>query len=373
MPLNGFNLIRAKRRTSHETERSLSKFLEPSHRPKVVYTGNSMEFWRAGEDLSWNHRTSTPHRSETNGIAERAVRRVTEGTSAASLQNGLDERWSDSVACYCYLRNVQDLLADVKTPYERRFVEPKGQQYLLKQLLNIIRFRRETRQGSTNLARTYYQESFLAMSWSRGKLERGYSDSRSGRFGKVGSVRNLSSMNQRERSMDKDKQMMNSHFPVADEQNCQGETTNSKNPLLREPTVRREDLSRELQGESGESQPEMTLKPLPIFGRYKVTSSIVITMNLEFNSTCRRKKHSPTPLRYIDVTRSTHTDLDVLQEKQIDDYWNVDSNRPLSDSWKEFTKFTLLKENPPKGCLWSGRRLTKVHATSRSDHVWPEF
>ena len=192
-----------KTKTSHETERSLSKFLEPSHRPKVVYTGNSMEFWRAGEDLSWNHRTSTPHRSETNGIAERAVRRVTEGTSAASLQNGLDERWSDSVACYCYLRNVQDLLADVKTPYERRFVEPKGQQYLLKQWLNIIRFRRETSQGSTNLARTYYQESFLAMSWSRGKLERGYSDSRSGRFGKVGSVRNLSSMNQRERSMDK--------------------------------------------------------------------------------------------------------------------------------------------------------------------------
>ena len=26
--------------------------------------------------------------------------------------------------CYCYLRNVQDLLADGKTPYERRFGEP---------------------------------------------------------------------------------------------------------------------------------------------------------------------------------------------------------------------------------------------------------
>ena len=25
--------------------------------------------------------------------------------------------------CYCYLRNVQDLLADRKTPYERRFGE----------------------------------------------------------------------------------------------------------------------------------------------------------------------------------------------------------------------------------------------------------
>ena len=43
--LNGFNLIRA----SRETEKSLSKFLEPSHRPKVVYTDNSMEFGKACE------------------------------------------------------------------------------------------------------------------------------------------------------------------------------------------------------------------------------------------------------------------------------------------------------------------------------------
>ena len=34
---------------------------------------------------------STPHRSETNGIAERAVRRIKEGTSAVLLQSGLDE------------------------------------------------------------------------------------------------------------------------------------------------------------------------------------------------------------------------------------------------------------------------------------------
>ena len=34
----------------------------------------------------------------------------------------------------------------------------------------------------------------------------------------------------------------------------------------------------------------------------------------------------PVPLKYIDVTRSTYTDLDVMQEKLVDDYWNVDSN-----------------------------------------------
>ena len=26
--------------------------------------------------------------------------------------------------CYCYLRNIQDLLSDGKTPHERRFGEP---------------------------------------------------------------------------------------------------------------------------------------------------------------------------------------------------------------------------------------------------------
>ena len=49
----------------------------------------------------------SPHRSETNGIAERAVRRVKEGTSAVWLQSGLNESWwADSMECYAYLRNV---------------------------------------------------------------------------------------------------------------------------------------------------------------------------------------------------------------------------------------------------------------------------
>ena len=81
-----------KTKTSQETEKSLKKFLEPSQKPKVMYTDNSLEFGESCEELSWNHRTSTPHRSETNGIAERAVRRVNEGTSAVLLQSGLDEK-----------------------------------------------------------------------------------------------------------------------------------------------------------------------------------------------------------------------------------------------------------------------------------------
>ena len=58
------------------------------------------------------------------------------------------------------------------------------------------------------------------------------------------------------------------------------------------------------------------------------------------------------PPKYMNVTRSTHTDLDVMQAKRVDDYWNVDSSKRVSDdswrvsddSWRGFTKFTLLKE-----------------------------
>ena len=100
------------------------KFLEPTRKPKVIFV-NSFEFGKSGEELFWNHCASTPHKSETYRIAERAVRRVKEGTSAVLLQSGLDnEWWADSMECYCYLRNSQDLLSDGRTPYERRFAIP---------------------------------------------------------------------------------------------------------------------------------------------------------------------------------------------------------------------------------------------------------
>ena len=42
-----------------------------------------------------------------------------------------------------------------------------------------------------------------------------------------------------------------------------------------------------------------------------------------------REESFPIPLKYIDVTRTTHTNLDVLQERRIDDYWNIDGSRDL--------------------------------------------
>ena len=68
------------------------------------------------------------------------------------------------------------------------------------------------------------------------------------------------------------------------------------------------------------------------------------------------------------MTRATCATLDVLQEKRIDDYWNVHANRSLSDSWKGFTKFTLLKEKSfERDFCGPGRRLTTIQATTRPE------
>ena len=67
-----------------------------------------------------------------------------------------------------------------------------------------------------------------------------------------------------------------------------------------------------------------------------------------------REESFPISLKNIDVSRTTHTNLDVKQEKRIDDYWNIDGSRDLSDPWTGFTQFTLLDEKAPDGYVWSG-------------------
>ena len=73
-----------------------------------------------------------------------------------------------------------------------------------------------------------------------------------------------------------------------------------------------------------------------------------------------REKSFPIPLKYIDVSRTTLTNLDVMQESRIDDYWNIDGPRDWSDSWTGFTPFTPLEGKPPEGSLWSRVKTDKT-------------
>ena len=57
----------------------------------------------------------------------------------------------------------------------------------------------------------------------------------------------------------------------------------------------------------------------------------------------------------------------------IDDYWNIDGSRDLSDPWTGFTRFTLLEEKPPEGYVWSGCKSTRNQQTSKPDNLWQEI
>ena len=133
-------------------------------------------------------------------------------------------------------------------------------------------------------------------------------------------------------------------------------------------------------GESEGSPPSPPQDSLPVAGEamndfWSMSGSFIYRHHVEprVKLYSPREESFPIPLKYIDVSRTTHTNLDVKQEKRIDDYWNIDGSRDLSDPWTGFTQFTLLEEKAPDGYMRSGERLTRKQLTSRPDHLWPEL
>ena len=74
-----------------------------------------------------------------------------------------------------------------------------------------------------------------------------------------------------------------------------------------------------------------------------------------------REESFPILLKHIDVSRTTHTNMDVKQEKRIDDYWNIDGSRDLSYPWTGFTtskrKYVVRGETDEKTAYIQARSL----------------
>ena len=157
----------------------------------------------------------------------------------------------------------------------------------------------------------------VSLSWlwadSGRNLERRHSDCRFRRFGKVGRNRNLSSKNQRERSIDNTKRRW-IHIPSS---------------RWYSKIVRKRLRIPRTHSQAGTDRGERRFQQRTSRWTERVSTDRINRWRWspEFNSTCRRKKTFPIPLKYIDVARSTYTDLNVMQEKRVEDYWNVDSNR----------------------------------------------
>ena len=174
-PLNGSRRIRENKNFTGNPEK-LAKNLEPDRKPKVIYTDNSLEFGKAYEDLSWNHCTSTPHRSETNGIAERAVRRVKK-VPVLYCCNQVWMKinwWADSMECYTCLRTSQ-----IYYPMGRRPMKTVLGNHLKDLLCHLVHWLsitlslRRTSQESINLERKLYLDcssDTLSTRWEFGRV-----------------------------------------------------------------------------------------------------------------------------------------------------------------------------------------------------------
>lgn len=83
---------------SNDTEATayaLQRVVGPPCKLEFVYTVDPGECVDTAKASGWSavHYISTHHRPQTNRIAERAVRRVKEGTRIASMQAGVHVEW----------------------------------------------------------------------------------------------------------------------------------------------------------------------------------------------------------------------------------------------------------------------------------------
>ena len=278
--------------------------------------------------------------------------------------------------CYTYLRNVTDLLSDGKTPCERRFGQPfEGPIIPFGSLVEYHPITAKDQSRIYQFGKKVLLGLFLGYALYAGGIWKGDV--------LVADLEELETMDASEIYAKKTQcergnisQRNRRIFPIAD---------GRIKPLGGDQDLRTSTLIRQrpIQGEShldflGES--EGSLPPpqdsLPnarqALNYFWSMSGNFIYRHPESNFT-RREESFPIPLKYIDVSRTTHTNLDVKQEKLVDDYWNIDGSRDLSDPWTGFTQFTLLEEKPPDGYMWSGERLTRKQLTSRPDHLWPEL
>ena len=78
---------------TEEVIHALQHFVSPTEKAGMVATDDALEYESACKQLGYRHRTSTPGRPQTNGIAERSVREALEGARTVMQQAGSPHRW----------------------------------------------------------------------------------------------------------------------------------------------------------------------------------------------------------------------------------------------------------------------------------------
>ena len=264
--------------------------------------------------------------------------------------------------CYTYLRDVTDLLFDGKTPYERRFGQPsKGPIIPFGSLVEYHPITAKDQSRIHPFGKKVLPGLFLGHALCAGGIWKGDVLIADLDASEIYSKR----LNAKEVIFPKQGEFI---FPIADGRI----KILGGNQDLRTSTLVQH---RPIQGEShidflGESEGSLPLPQdsLPDAGEatndfWSMSGSFIYRHHVEPRVKLYSREESfPIPLKYIDVKRTTRTNLDVKQEKRIDDYWNIDGSRDLSDPWTGFTQFTLLEDKAPDGCMWSGGEINEKTA-----------
>ena len=153
-PPNGSSRVRAKQKLLRKQKGACKSSWSRRENRKTLTLTFPVEFGKACEDLSWNHCASTPHRSETNGIAERAVRRMKGQLrcccSQVWVKIGGQIPWNAFPICETFKSSCL-----MGRPHMREVLgnHLKNRSFRLVHWLSITLFLRKTSQESINLER----------------------------------------------------------------------------------------------------------------------------------------------------------------------------------------------------------------------------
>ena len=267
-------------------------------------------------------------RSETNGIAERAVRKrklelLLCRYNPAWMKNGGLIPWNATVICEMsqnsWQMGEQLLNCDLEN-------HSKAASFRLVQWLNILLSLRKTIQGSINLVRTCYWK-FLGHALFSGEICKGdilVAD--------IEEVQNLDASDIHARRLNAKKIITpksGEHFIFSI---AYGTVKLSgrdhgirKSTLTRDQPVRSEDLRGDLQGSSTQPTDDMKDDREGRKDFWSIERNFIYRHHVQprVQLNVPKEEAFQIPLKYIDVTRTTHINLGVLQESRIHDYWNV--------------------------------------------------
>ena len=394
----------AKSKAHDEVMRDLQRFLGPQVKPQHVFTDNSKEFIKALEELNWPHDTSTPNRPQTNGIIERCVRVVKEGTSCVMVQSGLaDKWWPEAMNCFCFLRNATLVLDTGVTPYKNRFgsdfsgplipfgaeIEyyPITSKLKAKQHAFGDKMRRAIFIGYAQHAGGGWTEDLLLIDAEEVAAAQHFSDINIQRFNHKevtpklqgeefkfplaeGSLRQPG-VNPRTDESSDPFESAGGASPSSDDDDDDGDTQwNELEPFDPEEDGQpKADPDLERPEGARPQVDETATKDYWSFNGEVLTRHHVVPRSTLFVPT---DPECPIPTRFLDICRRTYTDLGNAKENFIEDYWNVQAARVLSDNWMGKTVIPILLKPPKPGWEVIYGRPTKIQKTQRPGNLWPE-